>query len=82
MQRSRKARHPRHRDGDGQVRLGRSRRATVTLTNESTGGSFTTVTNATGTYAFESVQVGTYSIAVELGGFEIFASCGLSLVWS
>lgn len=50
--------------------------ATVTLTNEATGVMFTTVSNTTGTYSFESVQVGTYSIAVELEGFKRFASSG------
>ncbi|HVH55752.1 MAG TPA: carboxypeptidase regulatory-like domain-containing protein [Vicinamibacterales bacterium] len=50
--------------------------ATVTLTNESTGVKFTDVTNETGTYAFEAVQVGTYTVAVELQGFKRFASTG------
>jgi hypothetical protein len=50
--------------------------ATVTLTNESTGVAFTGVTNETGNYAFESVQVGTYTVAVELQGFKRFSSTG------
>jgi hypothetical protein len=48
--------------------------ATVTLTNESTGVAFTTVSNETGTYVFEAVQVGTYTVAVELQGFKRFSS--------
>ena len=48
--------------------------ATVTLTNESTGVAFTTTTGQTGTYAFEAVQVGTYSVSVELQGFKRFTS--------
>lgn len=50
--------------------------ATVTLTNDATGVAFTTVTNTAGTYAFESVQVGTYTVAVELQGFKRFTSPG------
>jgi hypothetical protein len=50
--------------------------ATVTLTNESTGVTFTTVTNDAGLYAFEAVQVGTYGISVELEGFKRFTSRG------
>jgi hypothetical protein len=50
--------------------------ATVTLTNESTGIKFTGVTNETGTYAFEAVQVGTYTVTVELQGFKRFTSTG------
>lgn len=48
--------------------------ATVTLTNDATGVSFTTVTNASGAYAFEAVQVGRYTVAVELQGFKRFVS--------
>ena len=50
--------------------------ATVTLTNESTGIVFTTVTNDAGSYSFEAVQVGTYAVGVELLGFKRFASTG------
>jgi hypothetical protein len=48
--------------------------ATVTLTNDATGVSFTTVTNASGAYAFEAVQVGRYTVAIELQGFKRFVS--------
>jgi hypothetical protein len=50
--------------------------ATVTLTNESTGIALTTVTNDVGGYNFEAVQVGTYSVRVELQGFKRFTSTG------
>ena len=59
-------------DRDG----GRLPGATVALRNEATGVSFTTATNETGTYVFESVQVGRYSVVVELQGFKRFASAG------
>jgi len=50
--------------------------ATVTLSNELTGISFTTVTTGAGTYTFEAIQIGTYSVTVELQGFKKFASSG------
>lgn len=50
--------------------------AAVTLTNEGTNVSFTTQTSSTGTYVFDSVQVGTYTVAVELRGFKRFVSPG------
>ncbi|HEY0079974.1 MAG TPA: TonB-dependent receptor [Pyrinomonadaceae bacterium] len=50
--------------------------ATVTLTNEATNVSFTTQTTSTGAYVFESVQVGTYAVAVEKTGFRRFVSTG------
>jgi Carboxypeptidase regulatory-like domain len=50
--------------------------ATVTLTNESTGVSFTTVTTGAGRYTFEAIQVGTYSLSVELQGFKKFVARG------
>lgn len=53
---------------------GRVPGATVTLTNDATGVSLSTVTTDSGTYAFESVQVGSYTIAVELQGFKKFVS--------
>lgn len=46
--------------------------AAVTLTSETTGVAFTTVTNAAGNYAFDAVQVGTYTLSVELAGFKRF----------
>ena len=50
--------------------------ANVTLTNEGTNVSFTTQTSSTGAYVFDSVQVGTYSVAVEIQGFKKFVSTG------
>ena len=50
--------------------------AAVTLTNESTGVSFTAVTTGAGTYTFEAIQVGTYSVTVELQGFKTFVARG------
>jgi len=53
--------------------------ATVTLTNEATNVSFTTNTTDSGVYSFESVQVGTYSVAVEMAGFKRSVSTGNTL---
>ena len=50
--------------------------ATVTLTNEATGIAFTTASNDTGNYSFDAVQVGTYTVLVELQGFKRFSSTG------
>src|SRR5678810_69561 len=48
--------------------------AMVTLTNEATGVSFTAETSDSGAYAFDLVQVGTYSVTVEKQGFKKFIS--------
>jgi hypothetical protein len=48
--------------------------ATVTLTNEATNVSLTTETTSTGTYVFDSVQVGIYTVMVEKPGFRKFVS--------
>ena len=53
--------------------------ATVVLTNERTAVSFTMVTTAAGTFAFEAVQVGTYTLKVELQGFKTFAATGIAV---
>ncbi|HSS21453.1 MAG TPA: TonB-dependent receptor [Pyrinomonadaceae bacterium] len=50
--------------------------ATVTLTNEATGISFTAATSESGTYGFDLVQVGNYSVTVEKQGFKKFLSKG------
>src|SRR5829696_2780604 len=50
--------------------------ATVTLTNEGTNVSITTETTSAGAYAFDSVQVGSYTVAVEKQGFKKFVSTG------
>ena len=53
---------------------GRLPGVTVTLRNDDTGVTFTAVTNESGTYAFESVQVGRYTVTCELQGFKRFVS--------
>ena len=50
--------------------------ARVTLTNEGTKLSFTTETSAAGAFVFDSVQIGTYTLAVEKGGFKKFLATG------
>src|SRR5437763_7052365 len=49
--------------------------ANVTLTNEATGVSFATTTSQ-GSYVFDAVKPGTYSIRVEATGFRKFVSSG------
>lgn len=48
--------------------------ASVTLTNEGTGVAIETKTAETGTYVFEAVQVGDYTLAVESPGFKKFSA--------
>ena len=48
--------------------------ATVTLTNEGTNVALTTETTDAGTYVFDTVQVGLYTVAVERQGFKRFVS--------
>ncbi|MBL8203396.1 MAG: carboxypeptidase regulatory-like domain-containing protein [Blastocatellia bacterium] len=48
--------------------------ATVTLTNEGTNVSFTTQSTDSGTYVFEAIQVGSYTITVELNGFKKYVA--------
>jgi hypothetical protein len=50
--------------------------ANVTLTNEATKVSFTTQTAGSGAYAFDSIQVGAYTLTVEKDGFKKFLSAG------
>jgi hypothetical protein len=52
-------------DGSGAVLPG----VTVTATQEATGVTLTTVTNAAGQYIFPALKVGRYSVAAELQGF-------------
>lgn len=52
------------RDPQGSVVSG----ATVTLTNEGTGIPFTMTTTSAGTYVFDAVQPGTYTVRVESPG--------------
>lgn len=48
--------------------------ATVTLTNEATGVSFNAETSESGTYGFDLVQVGQYTLTVEKQGFKKYVS--------
>jgi hypothetical protein len=50
--------------------------ATVRLTNEGTNATFTTTTSEAGTYVFEAVQPGQYTVSVEAAGFKKFNSKG------
>jgi hypothetical protein len=50
--------------------------ATITLTNEATQGSLTTTSTEAGTYSFDSVQVGNYTLTVEKPGFKKYISTG------
>src|SRR5215469_7644879 len=50
--------------------------ATVTATNDATGTSFTTHSSSTGTYAFDSLQIGSYTVKVDAAGFSQFVSRG------
>lgn len=53
--------------------------ATVTLTNEASGLSFNTQTSENGSYAFDLVQAGTYTITIEKQGFKKYVSKGNAL---
>lgn len=50
--------------------------ATVTATNDATGVSYTTHSSDAGTYAFDSLQIGSYSVKVQAPGFSDFVSKG------
>jgi hypothetical protein len=50
--------------------------AVVTLTNEATQASLTTETGSGGTYVFDSIQVGKYTVTVEKQGFKKAVSAG------
>jgi len=50
--------------------------ATVTLVNEGTKATFTTKTTTAGTYVFDAVQVGTYTVEVTAQGFKKFVGRG------
>src|SRR5438132_10027711 len=53
--------------------------ATITITNEGTRNSRSTVTNTTGFYVFPEVPVGTYTVAIELAGFKKCMRTGIRL---
>ena len=48
--------------------------ATVTLTNDANGISLTTQTTDSGSYTFDLIQVGSYTLLVEKQGFKKFQS--------
>jgi hypothetical protein len=53
--------------------------ATVTLVSDLTGDQRTTVTNEAGNFVFAAVQAGTYTIKVELSGFQPVETKGVVL---
>ncbi len=53
--------------------------ATVTLVNDLSGDQRTTVTNAAGNFVFAAVQAGTYTVKVELTGFQAVETRGVVL---
>lgn len=50
--------------------------AIVTVTNDDTGATFTIKTSGAGTYTFDSLQIGRYSVKVEAPGFSTYISKG------
>jgi hypothetical protein len=50
--------------------------ATVTLTNEATGISYTTQSSSSGIYTFDLIPAGMYQVAVEKSGFKKFIATG------
>jgi carboxypeptidase family protein len=53
--------------------------ATVTLVNELSGDQRATVTNDAGNFVFAAVQAGTYTVKVELSGFQTVETKGIVL---
>jgi hypothetical protein len=53
--------------------------AKVTLTNEGTGASLSTVTNTDGLYTFTPVRIGTYKLAAESQGFQRVSQTGVTV---
>jgi Carboxypeptidase regulatory-like domain/TonB-dependent Receptor Plug Domain len=50
--------------------------AVITARNDDTGISYTTKTSAAGTYSFDSLQIGRYTVRAEATGFKQFVSTG------
>ena len=63
-------------DNSGAVITG----ANVTLLNEATGGTLKQLTNNAGLFAFPSVNVGTYTVIVEMAGFKTARQTNNTLV--
>lgn len=53
--------------------------AALTLTNEATGITQTTVSTATGTYVFASVKVGMYTLKASSQGFKTYVESGIQI---
>jgi hypothetical protein len=53
--------------------------ASVTATNDATGVSFKQATNEAGLYSFPSINVGTYTVTVEIAGFKTTRLTGITL---
>ena len=53
--------------------------ATVRIVNEGTNGTFTTQASETGSYVFEALQPGSYTLTVEAAGFKKFTTKGNQL---
>jgi len=53
--------------------------AKVTLTNDATNVSAVTQSTSTGTYVFDGVKPGTYTIEVESGGFQKYVTHGVNV---
>src|SRR6516225_887743 len=53
--------------------------ASVTATNDATGHSYKQETNEAGLYSFPSINVGTYTVTVEIGGFKTTRLRGITL---
>jgi len=52
---------------------------TVVATNQDTGVKFTTVSSSDGTYVFNQLPIGTYSISASSTGFKGFSATGIKL---
>lgn len=50
--------------------------AKVVLTNDQTGAAFASETGAAGNFQFEAIQIGLYTVTVEMAGFKKFSSKG------
>ena len=61
------------RDSSGALMSG----AEVRLINEATGVSFNTTTTSAGTYVFDAVQPGTYTVRVAMSGFKTYDATGV-----
>ncbi|MFY9856054.1 MAG: carboxypeptidase-like regulatory domain-containing protein, partial [Terracidiphilus sp.] len=53
--------------------------ARITLTNDATNVKLNTVSTSTGTYVFDDLRPGTYSVKAEASGFKIYAIHGVEV---